>query len=103
MSLLISSRDFLSCRILDLVCSAAWENIANFFGTKKEPFLDLRDFGEALAVVVLESSKHDGKTYRVYSEAVTVQEVDNVYGDLLGRKITALRQGGCGTHGDGWF
>lgn len=65
-------------------------NVANFLGSVKEPFLHLSDFGEALAVVLLNARDHEGKTYKVYSEAVTMQEVADVYGDLLGRKIHVL-------------
>ena len=56
----------------------------------EEPFVDLRDFAEALAVVLLDSKKHEGKTYRIYSEGVTPKEIAAVYGELLGRKFHVL-------------
>ena len=65
-------------------------NIGNLIGTVKQPFMDLRDFAEALAVVLLDAPKHEGKLYRIYSEAVTMQDVANVYSELLGRKIHVI-------------
>jgi hypothetical protein len=65
-------------------------NVANFLGTVKEPFLHLSDFGEALASCLLNAKDHEGKTYKVYSDAVSMQEVADVYGSLLERKIHVL-------------
>jgi uncharacterized protein YbjT (DUF2867 family) len=66
-------------------------NVPSFFGpTVKQPFLDLRDFGEAIACVLLDPKPHDGKTYRIYSQAVSMTQVADVYSKLLGRKLHVL-------------
>ena len=66
-------------------------NVGNFFGTVQEPFLDLRDFAAALKVVIMDpSKKHDNKVYKIYSEAVSMQQVADVYGELLGRTLHVI-------------
>jgi uncharacterized protein YbjT (DUF2867 family) len=65
-------------------------NLANFLGTAKEPFLHLSDFGEALAACLLNAKDHEDKTYKVYSDVVSMQDVADVYSSLLGRKIHVL-------------
>lgn len=67
-------------------------NVACFFDEDTiQPFVDLRDFGEALAVVLLNAAEHEEKTYRIYSDSVTMTDVANIYGDLLGRKLHVLK------------
>ena len=65
-------------------------NVANFFGDVAEPFLDLRDFGDALANCLLNAASHEGNTYKVYSDKVTMADVAQVYSEILGRKVHVL-------------
>lgn len=67
-------------------------NVACFYNEDTiEPFLDLRDYGEALAVVLLNATDHEGKTYHIYSDAVTPRDIANIYGELLGRKLYVVK------------
>jgi len=60
----------------------------DMIGGGRTPFMDLRDYGEALAVVLLDPAKHDGKTYRIVSTPhVRISDIAREYGKLLNRTI----------------
>lgn len=71
-----------------------FRTMGNVFGFDrdgvKEPFMDLRDFGHALASCLLDAEMHEGQTYQVYSEAVAMADVARVYGELLHRNISVV-------------
>lgn len=66
-------------------------NLASFVGTDiNQPFLHLADFGDAIASCLIHAPEHENKTYKIYSDKASMNDVAKVYGDLLGRKIHVL-------------
>ena len=75
--------------------AAAWGGWGNFpslySGDVKLAFMDLRDFAAAFKVVLMDPSRHVGKVYQICSEpSVSMSDVANIYGELLGRKFRVI-------------
>mmetsp|Transcript_12687 Transcript_12687/g.26998 ORF Transcript_12687/g.26998 Transcript_12687/m.26998 type:complete len:328 (+) Transcript_12687:148-1131(+) len=66
-------------------------NLGSFIGSDIDvPFMHLADFGDAIASCLMNAAEHENKTYTIYSDKVTFNDVANIYSDLLGRKIHVL-------------
>lgn len=74
------------------VALKGWGNFPSLYsGDVKLAFMDLRDFADAFKVVLLDPSKHTGKVYQICSEPlVSMRDVANIYGELLGRTFHVI-------------
>jgi uncharacterized protein YbjT (DUF2867 family) len=62
---------------------------ASFIGDEKLPFVDTRDYADAVLEVLLAPEAHDDKTYTIISEPhIDIKTVASVYSELIGRKIS---------------